>query len=388
LKKLYIVGSALIIFCWLFVIWIYSGDSETYHIDYVDHSKNAAQYEKTKISFVGDIMVHKGQLEAAKKGEIYSFSKTYKYIEDIMKSPDYFIGNLETTLNSYGNYTGYPRFRTPEVLAKDLKEKGLDILVTANNHSMDNNIEGVYETIDILDKYDIRHTGTFKKETSYLKFEKNGIRFGMSNYTYGTNGIPIPKGKENAVNLIEEKRILKELKSMKAVDVKIVYLHFGDEYQIKPNDYQRELVDKLFEGGADVIIGSHPHVNQPMEIKEVNGKQKFVIYSLGNFVSSQRGEYKDRSIILNLEFIKKENRVSIDRVSYIPIWNRYRKVGEKNIITIIPIDLAFAISEISFSDKDNALMEKAKKDLLEMYPYVETYINGEILEYIVYEEIH
>ncbi len=295
----------------------------------------AKSTEDKKISLVaiGDIMCHNSQFKDAYKEGTYDFSYVFTDIKTYIENADIAIGNLETTFaGSKKGYSGYPQFNTPETLAYNLKDIGIDVLTTTNNHCLDSGYNGIESTIDFLDQAEIAHTGTFKSpedQNTILFKEVNGIKIAFLAYTYGTNGIPIPKGKEYCVNLINKEFILSQLDLAKKgnPDIICVSMHWGVEYQRHPNDEQLDLTDFLFNNGVDIILGSHPHVLQPFEKREItleDGTKKdgFVIYSLGNFMAAQNKENTRNSIILNLSITKHvdTNKITIDDISYVPIY--------------------------------------------------------------------
>ena len=295
----------------------------------------AKSTEDKKISLVaiGDIMCHNSQFKDAYKEGTYDFSYVFTDIKTYIENADIAIGNLETTFaGSKKGYSGYPQFNTPETLAYNLKDIGIDVLTTTNNHCLDSGYNGIESTIDFLDQAEIAHTGTFKSpedQNTILFKEVNGIKIAFLAYTYGTNGIPIPKGKEYCVNLINKEFILSQLDLAKKgnPDIICVSMHWGVEYQRHPNDEQLDLTDFLFNNGVDIILGSHPHVLQPFEKREItleDGTKKdgFVIYSLGNFMAAQNKENTRNSIILNLGITKHvdTNKITIDDISYVPIY--------------------------------------------------------------------
>ena len=147
------------------------------------------------------------------------------------------------------------------------------------------------------------------------------------NYTYGTNGIPVPSGKEYCVNLIDKDLIKKQIEQAKSLNVDIIVacMHWGTEYRTTANSEQEELADFLFENGVDIILGNHPHVIEPMEkrtitLEDGTEKEVFVVYALGNFTADQRDEITRVSAILNLTITKNSDGIiSIDKVDYVPI---------------------------------------------------------------------
>lgn len=298
-------------------------------------SQNIQEETNTIInmSVIGDIMCHNSQYNDAYKNGAYDFSYVFDDIKSYIQDSDISIGNLETTFaGSQKGYSSYPNFNTPEVLAYNLKDLGIDVLSTANNHSLDTGYAGLESTINFLDEAGISHTGTFKsqeEQNTILYKNVNGIKIAFLAYTYGTNGISIPVGKEYCINLIDKALIASHLELAKKEnpDLICVSMHWGTEYQTSPNDTQKDLANFLFENGADIIFGSHPHVLQPMQkytitLQDGTIKDGFAIYSLGNFMSGQDKENTQNSIILNLEIIKNNqtNKISIGDISYIPIY--------------------------------------------------------------------
>lgn len=300
---------------------------------------------------VGDIMVHDQQLEAAwdPKTKTYQFDKFFTKIQPTLQQADLLIGNLETTLSgSDQRFTGYPMFNSPESLATTLKKVGFSALTTANNHSLDRHELGVLRTIDQLDKVQMPHTGTFRSAEARnepMILDKNGIKLGVLAYTYGTNGIPIPAGKPYLVNLIDPQLIKKDIARARELgaDIVAVALHFGVEYQRQPNEAQRKAADLCFAAGADLILGSHPHVVQPYEWKEIQNpdgskRKGLVIYSLGNFISAQRWDYKDVGAILKVVVKKTEpGSTVLAQAEVIPTYVVYQKVAGKRSYTIYPL---------------------------------------------------
>lgn len=287
------------------------------------------------MAFTGDIMCHNTMFKDAYNADTkeYDFSYFFDDVKYHLQTPDITVGNLETTFaGSKVGYSGYPTFNTPETLAKALKNVGFDVVSTANNHCMDKGYSGIESTIDYLDEADIAHTGTYKsKESQDTILVKNvkGINIAFLSFTYGTNGIKIPAGKEYCVNLNDKETILSQLALAKQTnaDLICVCMHWGIEYQTKPNAEQTELAEFLIKNGTDLIIGNHPHVPQSMESKKVtlddgSEKEAFVIYSLGNFMADQNKAYTRDSLILNLKYTKngETGEISFNSATYTPTY--------------------------------------------------------------------
>lgn len=305
------------------------------------------------MSIIGDIMCHNTQYNDAYKSDgTYDFSYVFDDIKNYISSADIAIGNLETTFAGKSRgYTSYPTFNTPEQLAYNLKNLGIDVVSTANNHCMDKEYSGLVSTLNYLDDAGISHTGTNSSQEEQNKIlitDVKDVKIAFLSFTYGTNGIAIPSDKPYAVNLIDESLILKQLSLAKEQnpDLICVSMHWGIEYQTKQNKEQEKLANLLFENGVDVILGSHPHVLQPMEKRTVTledgtTKNCFVIYSLGNFMSGQVKENTRNSVILNISFTKvgETGQTIINTVDYVPIYT-YKSSGGKQRYKVLDIEKA------------------------------------------------
>lgn len=306
------------------------------------------------MSVIGDIMCHNSQYKDAYTGAgTYDFSYVFEDIKSYINGADIAVGNLETTFAGKARgYSNYPRFNTPEQLAYNLKDFGIDVVSTANNHCMDTNFSGLVSTLNYLDDAGIAHTGTNairEDQNKILVKEVNGIKIAFLSFTYGTNGIPVPSDKSFAVNLIDDNFIVKQLSLAKEQnpDLICVSMHWGIEYQTKQNSEQERLANLLFTNGVDVILGSHPHVLQPMEKKAItledgSTKDCFVIYSLGNFMSGQTKTNTRNSIILNMSFTKsgETGKTTIDSVSYVPIYMYKSASGSTQRYKVLDIEKA------------------------------------------------
>lgn len=284
--------------------------------------------QEITLLFMGDIMQHMPQVEAAwdESKQCYSYDTCFSYVKPLIQGADLAIANLETTLAGKP-FSGYPAFSSPDELVRGMINAGIDIAGTANNHCCDRGKTGIERTILILDSLGLKHMGTYYNETQYrqhnpLIVNKNGFRLAFLNYTYGTNGIPVPKG--NVVSLIEQERMINDLKAARdsQPDKIIVFVHWGEEYQRMPNSFQKETAQFLFENGADYIIGSHPHVIQPMEWRKSDtlSKEEIVVWSLGNYVSNQQNRYTDGGAMFSLKLKKQFGQTSVAGASYILTW--------------------------------------------------------------------
>jgi hypothetical protein len=298
--------------------------------------------DSLSLLFIGDVMQHGPQITSAydATSKSYDYNDSYAYLRELMSSTDITIANLEYTLAG-APYTGYPMFSAPDESAVALQSAGVDILVTANNHTCDRRKKGVIRTIDVLDSIGLSHTGSFRnqaeKEFLYPHIiERNGMKLALLNYTYGTNGMPI----ENpvVVNLIDTALIKKDILKAKSLNVDkiIAFLHWGSEYTHKPSKEQVDIANLMEINGVDIIIGSHPHVLQPMLLQRNDSSEQFKVFSLGNFVSNQRTAPRDGGAMVRLDLVKENGVTRIVKAGYFLTWVWLPKVGGKTKYVIMP----------------------------------------------------
>lgn len=291
------------------------------------------QEQEITLIFGGDIMMHYSQIVAAKtKNGNYDFSGCFKHIKSYWEGADAVILNLETTLTD-SNYSGYPMFAAPYQLAENLKASGVTHIVTANNHTCDKWATGIKKTIHYLDKAGLHHTGSFIDSTSYKKqmplfIEKGDFKVALLNYTYGTNGMPIPRGQiVPQIDTAVMKREIMKAHAYGATNI-ITFIHFGIEYQSKQSKKQEKLAQWLHEKGVDIIIGSHPHVVQPIKYYVKNGRISGVtVYSLGNLISNQRKTKTNGGINVKVKITRKGDN-SAYKMRYKSWYVDRRELGE------------------------------------------------------------
>jgi poly-gamma-glutamate synthesis protein (capsule biosynthesis protein) len=301
--------------------------------------------QKITLLFAGDAMNHSSQITAAEQPDgKYDYSEYFEYLTNEVKSAGISVVNLETT-HAGKPYTGYPAFSYPDEFSAELQRSGFNLFMTANNHCADKGKKGIERTIDVLDSLEINHTGTFKdpeiRHATYpLLVEKNGFRLAFLNYTYDTNEPSVTA--PNIVNEINDKVILQDIKKVQSQnpDLIIACMHWGVEYSRSPNEEQRRLAKLMIDNGVKIIIGSHPHVIQPMEgVLNSNDStyQNIVAYSLGNFMSNQNDRYTDCGAMVKIDLEKNgENRVNITGCAYSLVWRyRYYENGKRHY-TLIP----------------------------------------------------
>ena len=340
-----------------------------------DSSNNVQenQKEETDTTFtltaIGDVMCHNTQYMDAYDSDTgtYDFSYVFDNISSYTKTADICIGNLETSFAGEDRgYSNYPTFNSPDSLADSLKSIGVDVLSTAGNHALDMGFSGLSRTIDVLDKADISHLGTYKTQEDQdkvlIKYVK-GVKIAFIDYTYGTNGISVPSDKKFCINIIDKDLIKKHIETAKNqnADMIVACMHWGTEYQTKQNSEQEELADFLFQNGVNVIIGNHPHVIQPMEKRTVtledgSTRDGFVVYALGNFICDQNAVNTRDSIILNLKITKHtDGSITIDNYDYVPIYMYKDTSVSKHKMKILDINKTIYNYE---NNLDDSITEK------------------------------
>ncbi|MFT4416014.1 CapA family protein [Fredinandcohnia humi] len=262
------------------------------------------------LAAVGDVLIHDIIYNDAKTTNGYDFKPMLAGVKEFMIKPDLTIANQETIVGGTEiGLSSYPSFNSPFEVADALKDAGVDIVSIANNHTLDRGERAILSATDYLTKIGIEYTGGYQNLEDKARIRvlnRNGIKIAFLSYTYGTNGIPVPQGKDYLVNLIDMKLIKEDImKAKQQADVIAVSMHWGNEYQLLPTDQQKSLAQELADEGVNLIIGHHPHVLQPMEwLTGKNGNKTFVVYSLGNFISGQMWDYKDIGGVLQIEIVK------------------------------------------------------------------------------------
>jgi poly-gamma-glutamate capsule biosynthesis protein CapA/YwtB (metallophosphatase superfamily) len=302
-----------------------------------------------KLMFAGDLMSQLPQIEAAQIGhDEYDYNPVFQYISPILKQADLCIGNLECTLPGEPPYTGYPYFRSPDAVGLAAKRAGFDVLVTANNHVNDSGLQGIYHTIEVLRQNNILQTGSFRDELSKklmypLLVYKNGFKIAIINYTHHTNGI-ITSAPALVNRMLDMSTVKVDIAAAKKLnpDFIIAFLHWGDEHKLYEGSIQRGVAQVLHEWGCGLVVGSHPHVVQPIKY-ETFGKSKtkkcLTAYSLGNFVSSQPFPNTEGGILFEVNLTKTNGLTTIQDYDYIPVLRYEPIVNGTKQFYILPISL-------------------------------------------------
>lgn len=293
---------------------------------------------------VGDVVMHLPIVNSARQSDgSFDFRSIFSNIRPYLSQADLAVAVLETQLEAPGQpYSGYPCFNSPGAIADAILWSGIDLVFLAHNHSLDQGAAGIKQSLAYLDQIGLSHTGcqSNPEEPRYRIIEKNRIKLAFFSYTTITNGIPLPKGEEWVVNILNYDQIAKDIAKAKlaGADGIVFGLHTGIEYQREPSPEQIEIIEKLLSLGVDIVLGSHVHVVQPIEVgvakQMIPGRYRtyFVAYSLGNFLSNQRWRYSDCGLMVGLKLVKKPAcpGIQIDSAFYLPLWV-YRYQAEKQM---------------------------------------------------------
>ena len=357
-------------------------------------SKPVIKEQFATVLSIGDIMVHSTQLDGAyvSSTKEYDFSAFFKETSAYYQKADLAVGNLEVTFGGTeaGKYRGYPVFNTPDSLADAIKNSGLNFILTSNNHSNDTGLNGIKRTVQVLKDRGLEFIGTREtaEEEIYTVKDVNGIKIGMADYTYETSGSKEGRKYLNGTLIAEEandlvasfnydkidtfyaeaESVIADMKQ-KGAEFIVFYLHWGNEYKTSPNTRQKSIAQKLSNLGVDMIIGSHPHVVQPIELIRAEGGEHTTIclYSSGNAVSNQRKELMDScptghtedGTMLTYTLRKYGDEITVTDVDIIPTWVNKYKGGAGYQYTIYPLESAdWANTKYGF---DSATAAKAQK---------------------------
>lgn len=379
-KKILLVVLILLVLCAALVFLglrqdtVPAGSDDGEEVQSVQQQEEIPEPITATLAVCGDIMSHSPQTNDAYDAatDTYSYLPCFQYVKPWIEGADYAVANFETTLNG-PPYSGYPQFCAPDALAYDIKTIGFDLVTTANNHAMDKGFNGVVRTLDTLDQAGLAHVGGYRTQEEYdqskggVLADVGGISVAFLGYTYGTNGIPIAAENDFCLNrfntdymdtcsTMDQEKLKAELDYAQSLepDLIAVMIHWGIEYQTTQNEYQTQVADFLIANGADLILGSHSHVPQPMETRTVtledgSTRSAFVSYSLGNFVSNQSPatvnvNYTDTTAVLNLELTKDfaTGETTVTNVSYVPLLVLNRGTGVQDQYLILDVNAGMA----------------------------------------------
>lgn len=287
--------------------------------------------QEITLSAVGDILIHDRVYNDAKTDNGYDFTPMLAQVKPFLEDATITVANQETMIGGEEiGLSSYPSFNSPYEVGDALKDAGVDVVTLANNHTLDRGERAIQSAINYWETIDIMYTGAYKDQLDSEKVRvydtEEGISVAFLAYTYGTNGIPVPEGKDYLVNLIDKDRIKDDIAAAREkADVVVLSLHFGNEYERYPNDEQKELVQLAADEGVHIVLGHHPHVLQPVEwVEGKDGTETFVVYSLGNFLSGQDKLYRQIGGMLNLTIVKTSdgtnNLITVKDPKFLPTY--------------------------------------------------------------------
>ena len=295
-----------------------------------------------RLTAVGDNLLHNTlSMDSEQDDGSYCFDPLYEHIADIISGSDIAFINQEVMLT--GQVSAYPNLAAPAEVADALIKVGFNVINLATNHSLDKGVKGLEACLENVHARPFEAIlGAFRTEEEAAQLcilEKQGVRFGFLSYTYGLNGYRLPEGEEYRIALIDEDKMQQDLAAIRPLcDYLVVSMHWGNEYQHTQNQYQEQLAQLLCDGGADLIIGTHPHVLQPVEwIESDTGHKTLCAYSLGNFISGQHKRPTMLGGILDvrLKFDPDGTLLETTSAGVIPTVTYY---GSKGGYTVYPLE--------------------------------------------------
>ncbi len=303
----------------------------------VSSTDPAEQDATVSLIAVGDNLIHNTLIDSGRQSDgSYNYDALYADFKQYIEPADIAVINQETILGgSAFDYSGYPLFNSPWEIGEAAINAGFDVFTCATNHSLDMGTEGIEQEIAFFDEHpEVVHVGTNASQQAYdtvTYYEKNGIVFALLNYTYGTNGIPLPDDKPWVVNMMDKDKIRKDVEAAKEkADVIIAFPHWGTENSMSVSDYQREYAQFFCSLGVDIVIGTHPHVLEPVEwvTDEESGNRTLVYYSIGNFISHQTNRNQLLGGMAEITIARKNGEISITSAQLCPtVCHYYRENG-------------------------------------------------------------
>lgn len=340
-------------------------------------SQYIAPQEATLI-FAGDAMMHEGQIATARKSDgAYDFCGYFENVDSIISAADYAVVNLETPLGGKP-YSGYPCFCAPDAYAEALKDAGFDMFLMANNHMLDRGDRGLRRTVDVIENMGIDYAGAYRdaaQRDSILPIirDVNGFKIGFLNYTYGTNGITAKHGA--VVDYIDKKKIEADIKRARQAGAELmcVAMHWGVEYKLLPHPEQKQLANFLEEQGVELIIGGHPHVIQPMELRQDTlGNNTLVVYSLGNFISNMKTTSTRGGAMLQVRLVRDDQgKAKVGNACYHLVFTEPGTPGGANYRLVHPDSCKnprWKFAGKAFADEARRIFTKHNIDVPEAHP--------------------
>lgn len=383
--------------CLIAIPLLFSGCSNNMEQAVIPKEEKIEEPIELNILSVGDVMVHRSQISSQYDSDTgkYDYTNNYKHVKEYISQADLALCNIETTFAGEP-YSGYPAFSAPDELADALKDAGFDVAITSNNHMMDKGGAGLKRTIEVLRAKGFNTAGSRlnNEEERYTIVEVKGVKIAVVPYTYETptngkgtalNGNIVSSENAELINSFSYETIDNDLIEIQeecesartaGADIVVLYYHWGEEYQLSANKWQKYIAQQSVNNmDIDMIFASHPHVLQEMEYlqNESTGKSVPVFYSMGNFISNQRREtlpniqnckQTEEGIIakVNLKYMKSEGKITEIRMSAVPTWVEKYKMDGKSIYEIIPLDEKLKTNETLSASGHLTRAEKALED--------------------------
>lgn len=347
MKKKYVILILVIILSALITTFFFlNNKKETPKKENKVEEKEKPEVKTSKLSLVmvGDALLHSSVYKDAYKNGKYDFSSQLEYIKPIIQNYDLAFYNQESILGGTSiGLSDYPTFNSPQEFGDAMIDAGFNLVSLANNHTMDRGEKAVINSCEYWKTKDVLTAGSYcnNEEAEEIKIkEKNGIKYTLLAYTYGTNGIKVPEGKEYLVNIYSDEKVKNDIEKVRdKVDLLMVSMHWGTEYKTEPTEEQKREAEYLSSLGVDIIIGTHPHIIEP--ITYIN--DTLVIYSLGNFISAQstNNDYNTMvELMTSVDVIKEEKdgqtTIKLDNLNNELLFNYYQKGSRWTNFKVIP----------------------------------------------------
>lgn len=373
MKRLLVI--AIVIATFLLVLVGYSNKS-TVEVSEPEVEQEAPPKPVTTtvtIASIGDILIHdRVYVEAETEDGVYDFTSMLAPVKPMLTEPDFLIANQESMPGGAElGVSSYPSFNSPHEITDALIDCGVDLFSQANNHTLDKGTEEIESAINYYNQKGVPYVGMYESaedQATSRVFDVNGISVGVMAYTYGTNGIEPPEGQEYLVNYIDEEQMKAEAEKLQEeADIVIAIIHWGNEYETYPSEYQQQTAQFLADCGVDIIFGSHPHVLQPIEwITAADGTETLCVYSLGNFLSGQTGDLKDVGgmveVTVSETVTEEETIITIDQVEFYPT---YVTTQGPDKYMVVPMSEApnYGLSSPTEAEVYNFVMEGVNDDM-------------------------
>jgi poly-gamma-glutamate capsule biosynthesis protein CapA/YwtB (metallophosphatase superfamily) len=305
---------------------------------------------KVTIATAGDIMVHESQLAGSfvAASNSYDFHPSFAPIAPYIQSADFAVANFETrTAGAALGYSGFPFFNTPGTIVQAVKDAGFDLLGVANNHALDQGLDGLLKTLDTFDVYDMPSVGNHRSaadQEQVLIADVGGVKVAFLSFTEMLSRATLPSEAPWCVDMLGDgSACIACAKAARAqgAEIVIALLHWGEEDQRTQSANQWTIGTRLLKNGVDVVIGSHPHVVQPITRLTVDRSGHslpgYIAYSLGNFLSNQTWQYSDSGLVLYVDVVKDANGARVSGLRYLPVYVQKQPVAGQDQWRVLPV---------------------------------------------------